>query len=173
MLHVIGRRRGAGDVGDMLVDCHARIRSFSELAIAVSERTDAPADEVIGACARVERYFAEALPLHVRDEEESVLPRLVGRTSAIDAALERMHEQHEMHVELLARLLACSAALRAAPQDLAARAALLAVAQPLRAVFEPHLQAEEEILFPALRALLSLDEQQAILGELRERRSAP
>jgi len=172
MLHAIGRKRRAGGVVEMLVDCHARIRSFSELAIAVSERTDAPAEEVVGACARVERYFAEALPLHVRDEEESVLPRLIGRSSAIDAALERMHEQHEMHVALLGRLLCCSAALRQAPHDLAARAALLAVARPLRSVFEPHLRAEEEILFPALRALLSADEERVMLGELHERRSA-
>ena len=173
MLHAIGRRSRAGDVVDMLADCHARIRSFADLAIAVSERSDAPEDEVVAACARVERYFGEALPLHVRDEEESMLPRLVGRTPVIDAALERMHEEHGAHVELLERLLSCSAALRAAPHDVAARAALRAVACPLRSAFEPHLQAEEAILFPALRALLSADERQAILGELRHRRSIP
>ncbi len=154
----------------MLLECHVRIRTFSGLAVAVAEHADAPLVEVVDVCARVERYFAEALPLHVRDEEESVLPRLRGRSLAIDAALERMHEQHEMHVELLQRLLVVSAALRAEPGDATARAALLGVARPLQSAFEQHLQAEEEILFPAVRALVSGEEQVAMVGELRARR---
>jgi hemerythrin-like domain-containing protein len=172
MLHAIGRKqRNSGDLVDMLVDCHVRIRTFSALAVAVSERADTPVVEVADVCTRVERYFADALPLHVRDEEESVLPRLRGRSPAVDAALARMHEQHEMHVDLLGRLLVSSAALRARPGDPDARSALHAVAHPLQSVFEPHLQAEEEIIFPAIRTLLSAEDQQAIIGELRARRA--
>lgn len=172
MLHTIGRRaRGHDDLVDMLLECHARIRSFTGLAVSVGERAGTPVLEVIEACLRVERYFTEALPLHVRDEEESVLPRLRGRSSAVDAALDRMHEQHELHVDLVARLLAASAALRASPRSGDARAALLAVARPLRDVFEPHLAAEEELIFPAVRALVAGAEQNAIVRELRARRS--
>ena len=128
-------------------------------------------NELFEACLRVERYFSEALPLHVRDEEESVLPRLRGRSSSVDAALDRMHEQHELHVEVVARLLEASAALRGSPRSAEGRAGLLGVARPLRAVFEPHLTAEEEVIFPAVRALLPNAEQSAIVREMRVRRS--
>ncbi|MDQ2668890.1 MAG: hemerythrin domain-containing protein [Gemmatimonadota bacterium] len=137
MLLTMGRKHhGGGDLVDMLLECHVRIRTFSSLAIAVGEHADAPVAEVADACARVER----------------------------------MHEQHETHVELLQRLLAFSAARRAQPGDATARAALLGVARPVQSVFEPHLQAEEEILFPAIRALVSSEEQVAMVGELRARR---
>jgi hypothetical protein len=75
-----------------------------------------------------------------------------------------------IHVELLQRLLASSAAVRAEPRDARARSALLAVARPLQSVLEPHLQAEEEILLPAIRAFVSVEEQDAIVRELRARR---
>jgi iron-sulfur cluster repair protein YtfE (RIC family) len=173
MLHAIGRkdRRNGGDLVDMLLDCHGRIRTFSGLAVAVTERIDAPRVEVVDVCARVERYFAEALPLHVRDEEESVLPRLRGRAPAIDAALDRMHEQHDMHESLVARLLEASAGLRRAPAATRARMTLQRVARPLHSLLERHLQAEEEILFPAIRALVSLEEQDVIEDELTKRRT--
>ncbi len=171
MLHTIGKKRsGEGDLVDMLLECHGRIRTFSGLAIAIGERADVAPAEVIDGCSRVERYFSEALPLHVRDEEESILPRLRGRSSAVDAALECMHEQHEMHVDILGRLLTSSAALRRQPDAATARAALLGVARPLWSVFEPHLRAEEQVIFPAVRALLTDEERVTIVTELRARR---
>src|SRR5690606_18929577 len=78
MLHTIGRKSRSERLTEMLADCHARIRSFIALAIAAGEQ-QAPPEEVAAACARVERYFVQAFPLHVRDEEDSVLPRLRGR----------------------------------------------------------------------------------------------
>lgn len=171
MLHTIGKKQSSdGDLVDMLLECHGRIRNFSGLAIAVGERADVSPSEVAEVCARVERYFSQALPLHVRDEEESILPRLRGRSAAVDAALDRMHEQHALHEDILGRMLASCAALRANPEAPDARGALLAVARPLWSVFEPHLEAEEQIIFPAIRALLSPEERAAIVGELRERR---
>lgn len=174
MLHSIRSKRGSepGDLVDMLLECHVRIRSFAALAVAVAERSDTPSLEVVHACVRVERYFTEALPLHVRDEEESILPRLRGQSSAVDAALGSMHDQHDLHVDVVARVLAAATALRSSPRDPGARAALLLVARPLRVVLEPHLTAEEEIIFPAVRALLSAADQAAIVRELRERRGA-
>lgn len=53
------------------------------------------------------------------------------------------------------------------------RTALAGAARELLAELEPHLAAEERIVFPAIRALLSLDEECAIVGELRARRRAP
>lgn len=170
MLHAIGRKQRSDDLVGLLLDCHQRIRTFSGLAVAVGEHVEASPSEVVEACGRVERYFSEALPLHVQDEEQSVLPRLHGRSHDIDEALERMREQHSHHVDLLRRLLELSASVRAAPEDEAARAKLHDVALELQAEFEPHLQAEERILFPAIRSLVSTKEQEVIVGELRARR---
>ena len=39
---------------------------------------------VLEASRRCERYFSEALPLHVEDEEQSLLPRRRGRTPELD-----------------------------------------------------------------------------------------
>lgn len=170
MLHSIGRKQAPGDLVDMLLECHGRIRNFITLAVSAGERVDVPAAEIVDACTRVERYFGVALPLHVRDEEESILPRLRGLSVDVDGALASMHDQHDDHAPELARLLSACAAVRANPDDRAARAELLAVATALRSEFEEHLRIEEEILFPALRKLLPASEQAQIVSELRARR---
>ncbi|MBX3193071.1 MAG: hemerythrin domain-containing protein [Labilithrix sp.] len=164
------RRRESGDLVDALMECHARVRSCSRLAVEIGERADAPADEVAYACARVERYFTEALPLHVRDEEESVLPRLRGRTASLDAALEQIHEQHDLHARLIERTCAAAAALRAKPLKAAARKALVMVARPLEVLFESHLRVEEAVIFTAIRAHLPTETQNDIADEMRRRR---
>jgi iron-sulfur cluster repair protein YtfE (RIC family) len=170
MLHSIGRRAKSEDLVALLLDCHGRIRTFTGMAIVAGDRMEAPLEDVVDACRRVERYFRQALPLHVQDEEESVLPRLIGRSAELDAALARMREEHELHAEPLGRLLALGAVVRATPDDAGARAALASVGRQLTTAFEPHLEAEERVVFPAIRALVSTEEQAAILGELRARR---
>jgi hemerythrin-like domain-containing protein len=164
MLHSIGKRPEpkSEELVDLLLACHSRIRSFLDLAIAVGERTDAPEDEAVDAVARVRRYFADALPLHVADEEESVLPRLYGRSAALDAALDRMCVEHDEHLPPLRRLLALC--------DGNARVELGRAALALRAVLEPHLREEESVVFGAIRELLSAEERRAIVEELRARR---
>jgi iron-sulfur cluster repair protein YtfE (RIC family) len=170
MLHTLGRRAKSEDLVELLLDCHGRIRTFTGMAIVTGDRLDAPLEDVVDACRRFERYFRQALPLHVRDEEDSVVPRLLGRSSDVDEALARMREEHEAHAEPLGRLLALGGVVRATPDDEGARAALATVGRQLSTAFEPHLAAEERVVFPAIRALVSSDEQAAILGELRARR---
>src|SRR5262245_23535436 len=98
MLVRIGPRASSPeDLVDLLLACHERIRNFTAMARAAAEREEAVAADVVDACARVQRYFTEALPLHVRDEEESLLPRLQGRSAEVDRALGVMKEQHERH----------------------------------------------------------------------------
>lgn len=173
MLHTIGTKPQGEELVDLLLACHGRIRTFTELAIQIGEWADASDADVTGACARVQRYFSEALPLHVEDEEEGVLPRLHGRSRELDAALDRMSEEHDRHAAPLRLLLALCASLRANPREAGARAAMSAAAHQLRTELEPHLDAEERIVFPAVRALLTHDERRAIVGELRTRRRPP
>lgn len=167
-----GTSKAGGDLVDLLLDCHVRIRTFVALAESTGTSAIATAPEVIAACLRVERYFTEALPLHVRDEEESLLPRLRGALPAVDQALADMHRQHQEHTSGLEALLAASCAVRAAPQDRDLRSALGSVAAALRAEFELHLVAEETVIFPAVRSALPAAAQTAILEELRARLEA-
>jgi hypothetical protein len=65
MIVQLGARTTGNDVVDMLAACHERIRTFSTMACAIASGGD-----VREAAAAVRRYFAEAYPLHVADEEE-------------------------------------------------------------------------------------------------------
>jgi iron-sulfur cluster repair protein YtfE (RIC family) len=151
-----------GDVVDALLACHRRIRSFLALAARVGQGGD-PAQQVAEACAQIGRYFREAMPLHVADEEESILPRLVGRAGAVDDALAAMQEQHTAHEAHLAELAAAVA-------DPGARAGVAAAAAALEQVLAPHLDLEEDIIFPGIRRLLSARELADIAAEMRARR---
>jgi hemerythrin-like domain-containing protein len=171
MLLEIGQgSKRSGDLVDLLLECHGRIRSFLALAHAAGSREGVPAAEVAEACARVERYFTEALPLHVADEDESILPRLRGADPEVDRALETMHAQHLEHEPLLAALLGAAAALREGPADPARRAALAEIATTLEHELGLHLTLEETVILPAIRRLLSAAAQAEIVEELRARR---
>lgn len=172
MLKQLGKmgRLGPG-VTPLFRDCHAKIRHFIGLARAAGEAA-ATAEEIADACAQAARYFAEALPLHVADEEESLLPRLRGREPALDVALTTMHDEHVEHDRHDAgALLASLRALQSAPTDSVLRSELSVIARRCEASLTRHLEQEERIIFPAIERLLSVSEQDAILLELRARRA--
>ncbi len=158
------------DLVGLLGECHQRIRHFVELARQAALRGDASADQVAQACTDVERYFKEALPLHVADEEESIEPRLRGQSPPVDHALDTVAAQHEQHASKLATLLAALAAVRIRPADDVARSELAAAATALKTEFEAHLRLEETTIFPAIRELLPSETQTRIIDELRRRR---
>jgi hemerythrin-like domain-containing protein len=170
LLVSIGKSRRSGELVDLLLECHGRIRQFAELAYQTGQRRDLAAPDVVVACERIERYFVEALPLHVRDEEDSILPRLHGRSEALDQALSRMRLEHRAHEPVLVELLAACRALRQAPLDSARLLELSQIAERLTRAFLPHLEQEEALIFPALRELLSEAERTDISNELRARR---
>jgi hemerythrin-like domain-containing protein len=170
----LGPPAPGADVVDLLVDCHGRIRTFLALARRIAEARDAADEEIADASARVRRYFAEALPLHARDEEESVLPRLSGHDPALDAALAAMRAEHADHEPPLGRLLEACATLAREPAALErVRAALLAATEELERHFAGHLEAEERVVFPAIRAHLDAATRARMAAELRERRAPP
>jgi iron-sulfur cluster repair protein YtfE (RIC family) len=160
----------AHDVGGMLIDCHGRIRQFIRVARALAHPRPLPDGQAVDGAERVLRYFTIGLPLHVQDEDETVLPRLRGRASVVDAALDRMFAEHQAVPALCERL---AAACRAVMADPAGRLGMLDTLGPLVAEveghFEPHLQNEEAVIIPALR-LLEPPLQQAMLAEVRARR---
>ncbi len=161
----IGKKPRTADPDDpeaMLLDCHARIRSFSELSVRLAS-PDAAADaEVADAAARVHRYYTVALPLHQADEEQSMAPRL-PRTQAIDSMLAQ-------HVALDRAMEPLLAQWERVMRDPGRRSELsLEGARGLDALWVEHLALEEGQIFPALRTLPK-DIRSAITQEMRARR---
>src|SRR5512138_518956 len=140
MLTRIGSHpRPAEDVVDLLAECHVRIRSFGDLAVLLAGANGPSGADVRDAAGRVRRYFAEALPLHVADEEESVLPRLAGRDPAVDRALVTMHREHGEHAPVIGRVVDLCAALVERPETHREMSAdLAAAARAMREELEPH-----------------------------------
>jgi hemerythrin-like domain-containing protein len=166
----LGKRRESPELVDLLLECHGRIRQFLALACDIGARRELADTDVSEASSRVQRYFVEALPLHVQDEEVSVLPRLLGRNAELDRTLSDMQREHAEHEPLLSELLASAARLRDAPDDLRMRLALGEAAETLVRAFEPHLAREEAVIFPAVNQLLTPGERETIRAELRARR---
>ena len=165
-----GRARGDrdDDVAALLHACHQRIRHFMDLACALPTAT-AGAEELRDAARACARYVADALPLHVADEEASLLPRLRGHSPEADHALALMQHEHRNHEAALRELLAALAELIDEPSQTAWRARLLPIATQLRAEFQTHLQAEEAHVFPLIDGLPA-PELDAIRTEMRARR---
>lgn len=173
MLVNIGRRSHPEGLVDLLLACHGRIRSFGALALAVGRRTDASPEECREASGRCRRYFSEALPLHVADEEQSLLPRLRGVDPTLDEALRTMASEHDDHAAQVAELLDALRGVEATPRGDAAHTRLVRIASHLVDAFERHLEAEERLIVPRIPILLAPEEQDAVLAELRARRRPP
>ncbi len=174
MLTRLGGGAVAEDPVGLLLECHQRIRTFAALASRLAAAADAGPDEVRDAAQRVRRYFAEALPLHAEDEEESILPRLRGRDPALDEALATMAREHREHEAPLARVRAACRTLERDPAALPRVAGpLAAAAAELAAHFDQHLAREEAVIFPAMRRLLPASDDAAVVREMRARRARP
>jgi iron-sulfur cluster repair protein YtfE (RIC family) len=172
MLINIGQSPESSDVVDLLLACHDRIRFFIDLALRLAGASGVSDDEIRDAAGRIVRYFSESLPLHVADEEESIIPRLTGRDPEIDRTLGAMHREHAGHEPDIVLLLKTCRALRDNPEELPRlRQALHDAAFRLAAELNSHLAEEERIVLPAIRSLLSEEERAAMLTELRARRS--
>ncbi len=168
----IGAKPADGDLVDLLLECHSRIRSFIGIARRLADAEAATDDEIRDAATRVHRYFSEALPLHVADEDETVAPRLKGRDQNLDEALDRMSGEHQDHSGPLGELIDVVAQLRDDPgRHAELRGALAPLAERLEREFEQHLAQEEADVLPALRARLSKDTLQQMADEVRERRN--
>jgi hemerythrin-like domain-containing protein len=170
MLTTIGTRPRSGDVVDQLLDCHARIRSFTDMARRLGEARRPAPEEVVEVACQVRRYFAQALPVHVENEDRSLSPRLAGRDPAVDDELVTMGREHWEQGELVARLSELCAQLESSPGSHAmVGPALAETARDLLAFFSVHLGREEHVIFPAVRRLLSPEELAVVSAETRER----
>jgi hypothetical protein len=155
----------------LLLACHERIRRFALIASRLADPA-LPADERMRGAVAVHRYFTVAMPLHVLDEELSIAPRLLALPlpAATHAAARTMLREHGPLDALISEVAPAWQALADLPAHHARHQAVLTrVGQALVRDFEPHLHAEETLVFPAL-ASLPPEEQVTILGELHARR---
>lgn len=161
---------GTESLRELLMACHARIRRFARLAFTLGAQRTTPAAEVKEVAQRCLRYFTQGLPLHVRDEEDSIAPRLAGHSAALDATLGRMRAEHLSHE---VRLQSLADALRAVidqPNHPVVHRQLAREAATLETDLEGHLRFEEFELFPLLDEALPAATQAQIIQELRARR---
>lgn len=171
MLTRPGKPAAPLDAVDLLVECHGRIRNFLALARRLGEVQGAAADAVADAAFSVNRYFTLALPLHARDEELSILPRLRGHDPAVDAELETMVREHREHERPLRVLVAAFSEVSRDPSRYGELAATLGrAAEELERHFVAHLAREEAVIFPAVRRLLDQVADAAVVKEIRLRR---
>lgn len=160
------------DLVSLLLACHARIRSFAGWAASLGPGEALSEAQVKDTAERCARYFHEAFPLHVRDEEESVMPRLLALSEETAIALGSMEQEHAEHGPEVRVMVALLRATACAPSDMALRARLHALATPLAEALEAHLAMEEAQIFPAIALHLTRDAQAEAVRELRARRHA-
>ncbi len=154
MLVTLGARRASVDLVDQLLECHHRIRRFLALAGELASRPALDDTEVQVTAEQVRRYFAEALPLHVEDEDETITATLASASPVVVAALAQMTREHVEMEPAIDRLIGVCAELVREPQRRATLAlGLAALSAELETRFATHLALEEGIIFPALRAL--------------------
>lgn len=165
MLVQVGRRNASEDVVDLLLECHGRIRRFLIMARNLAEAAGcAPPADVAATAGEIRRYFAEGFRLHVEDEEVDIAPRIAR------AAAAQLVAEHHGHLRDLTELLALCAELERQPEQLpAVAAALRATVGRLTVQLEAHLEFEERMIFPAIRAL-HRDQRDAIREAMRLRR---
>ncbi|HUJ28987.1 MAG TPA: hemerythrin domain-containing protein [Myxococcales bacterium] len=164
MLQIGKKPKNAEGPQELLLDCHARIRSFTALAIRLASEEPAAPEEIAEAAKRIHRYHSVALPLHQEDEERSIAPRLSG----VEEAVAVMRREHVALDELIARLLPMWDAVAQDPAQRPRLAAEMArLMAQLSALWDQHLSAEEALVFPAIQRVA---EPQRILEEMRARR---
>jgi iron-sulfur cluster repair protein YtfE (RIC family) len=164
----IGQRHAEDLVGTLLA-CHDRIRRFTSLAYRIATEP-ASDDDVRAAAAQVARYFREALPHHVADEDMLAVA-LASSGGEVQAALATMAAEHAEHDAAVTTLVELCDTLAAQPTRRPELASSLArVASELDAAFDQHLGAEERIVFPAIAQLptATQDELRAAMRRRRE-----
>jgi hemerythrin-like domain-containing protein len=172
----IGRQpaRDGNRVVTALAECHTRIRHFTDLADRLAGTSGEVSDAEVAEAARaVARYFEVALPLHEADEEESIRPRLVGRSPETDAALEEMTRQHSRLHGPVATLVETTTRIAESPGRLTlpeCRTRLAETVSVLVPAWNEHLGLEEDILFPALDRLMTAEEIEDVGAEIGQRR---
>lgn len=142
-----------GDVVESLQFAHTE--SLQVMSLAESLATASATPSVAEAAARIETYLRKTLPRHIRDEEDSLAPRLAGRHPVVDKAIDTMKSEHFLEAAMSARLAGLLGVIRRDVSMLnELRFTLSTAIGELKGLLLRHQALEESIVFPALRRLL-------------------
>jgi hemerythrin-like domain-containing protein len=164
------------DPTGLLSDCHRRIKMFLASLDAVGKVMDRPLNEEANrTLASALRYFREAAPKHTSDEEESLFPRLrqvhdpeIHSALAKLDSLEQDHRQAApLHAEIEQLGQRCLSTGSLSPRE--AEAFRKAVAT-LLAMYQQHIEVEDDLVFPLAARLLSKTDKAGIANEMAARR---
>jgi hemerythrin-like domain-containing protein len=156
------------DPVEALKACHLRIRNFlagMERLCALESLEDPRVPE---AAQLAYRYFSIGLPLHARDEDESLAPRVLAKLPESRELLLTLEQEHKEIIGWLEELLPLLAEL--GEGRLVEKAALVEASEGLKGVLLPHIEREEQEFF-GLCASLSEDEKLAFGEEFLKRRA--
>jgi hemerythrin-like domain-containing protein len=164
------------DPTGLLSDCHRRIEMFLTALEAVATVIDRPAsEETRRALESALRYFSEAAPKHIADEEVSLFPRLRqiqnAEIQSSFSQLEKLEEEHRwaatLHseVESLGRQYLLTNCLSGIEVEKFRNAVTC-----LAFMYKRHIQFEDSVVFPLATRLLHHAEKMAIAEEMTRRR---
>lgn len=155
----------------LLLACHQRIRKYLKICWRLGEAEMHDLDAIQNSARDAAKYFLEALPLHMLDEHDSIMPRLSGLSPSMDAALARMQREHLLEEGTVRELVGYCEVLSEAPLSLESiREDLRQCVRLLTVALESHLSGEEREIFPALLDL-PVEVQKEIVTEMRARRN--
>ncbi len=155
----------------MLLECHGWIRRFLRDAWKLSEADSSDLVAVQYAATQVLNFFLTVMPVHIEEEQETVLPRLTGLSASLDKALAHMVQDHEERDVTLQEVIGYCHILSRHPESLEKfRESFRRCTRHLTVDLESHLMAEERDIFPNIEALPHA-EQSAMAAEMRRRRA--
>jgi hemerythrin-like domain-containing protein len=158
----------------VLEDCHRRIEKFLDVLLALAGQTQSSPfrNEQRDAIESALRYFREAAPKHVADEEDSLFPRMrAAQHNEVLSDLDELHSDHltvaENHsaVEELFRRWLTDGLLSSPDHE-----HLISLLQSLRETYARHIKQEETQLFPHAARLLTPNDLKAVGLEMAKRR---
>ena len=117
---------------------------------------------------RLADWYENAMPLHHRDEERALFPRIVNRSFLIDGMIERLALDHDEIEALWSEL----APLLRHPAEIANPKRLSQIAHPFEKLLREHIVRENEDFFPNLETLLAAEERRDIGQHMAEFRGA-
>jgi hemerythrin-like domain-containing protein len=158
---------------EMWLACHERVQRFAALLSRLAEhlRNQGADEDAQVTAASIRRYFNEAAPRHHEDEEVDLFPRLRDRLDAKGdrTVLEVLDQVEADHLEMAGLWKVLDAALAKV-----SRGERVALEQQLidrfATMYRHHIDAEEQVLLPALKKLLGRGDWQAVGRAMAERR---
>lgn len=154
----------------ILLECHGWIRRFLREAWKLSEADAEDLVAVQTSAAETLKFFLTVMPVHLAEEQETMLPRLQGASEKLDQALAHMVQDHEERDQTLQEVIGYCQILSRHPESLEkVRESFRRCTRLLAVELESHMMAEERDIFPNIENLPAAT-QMEMVEEMRLRR---